>query len=154
MSHLPDIGYLLHHFSFTLDRQSDQILQERLGIGLAQFKILMVLKQCGNVSQRSIADFLGQTEASISRQTKLMHDKGLLQSTVSEHSRRERVTTLTHKGLRLLEAAYEALNSYHRPVFEALSGKQQGQFVEMLQAMHRQACRSDRPGHCQQSCEG
>ena len=148
MSHANDLGYLLHHLAFSLDRQSDQILQERLGIGFSQFKILMVLKRHEGVRQNFIADYLGQTEASISRQIKLMTERGLITSNVRPDNRRVHVTTLTSKGLRLLDEAFTALNYYHSPVFGALSDKERAKFAEMLETMHREACRPDRPGNC------
>ena len=142
-------GYLLQHLAFTLAKQSDQVLQEQLGIGFSQFKILMALQWNPHTQQRHIAESLGQTEASISRQIKLMHDKGLLQSTVSPRSRREHITTPTSKGLKLTEAALEVLNNYHRPMFEKLSDKQQEQLRQALIIMHQYACRAGKTAACQ-----
>lgn len=93
-----NIGFLLQHIAFSLARQNDAILQDELGIGFSQFKILMVLQWRPNVQQKQIAEQLGQTEASISRQIKLMYDDGLLQSTPRPENRREHVTTLTPRG--------------------------------------------------------
>ncbi|HSX23988.1 MAG TPA: MarR family winged helix-turn-helix transcriptional regulator, partial [Candidatus Saccharimonadales bacterium] len=67
-----NIGYLLQHLSGVLAKQSDQALQERLGIGFSQFKILRVLQHSPQTQQRQIAEWIGKTEASISRQIKLM----------------------------------------------------------------------------------
>ena len=61
------LGYLLQHTATILMRQSDQVLQERLGIGMSQLKLLMMLQNSPNVQQRKLAECLGQTEASISR---------------------------------------------------------------------------------------
>jgi len=143
-----NIGYLLQHLSATLARQSDQVLQERLGIGFSQFKILMVLQRNPYVQQRQIADALGQTEASISRQIKLLHDLGLLTSRRSEQNRREHITVLTDKGERLTSEALNVLNDYHSPMFAKLSDKQQEQLVEALRLMHQEVCRPDKPGAC------
>lgn len=145
------IGYLLQHVSFSLARQSDQVLQEQLGIGLSQFKIMMVLKWNPNVQQRHIADSLGQTEASISRQIKLMHDNGLLQTTISPHNRREHITTLTAKGERMTQEAFSVLNRYHAPTFDELSEKQKKQLVDTLKQLHGQICKGDKPGRCYQN---
>lgn len=145
------IGYLLQHVAFCMARQSDQALQEQLGIGLSQFKIMMVLEWNPNVQQRHIADSLGQTEASISRQIKLMHEQGLLQTTISPHNRREHITTLTPKGTRLTEEALKVLRRYHAPTFEVLSPKQQNQLLEILGLMHGEVCKGDRPGRCYQN---
>lgn len=144
-----NIGFLLQHLSFSLARQSDQVLQERLGVGFSQFKLMMVLQWKPHVQQKQIADALGQTEASISRQIKLLHDKGLLQSTISQANRREHLTTLTAKGLRFTEEALNILNAYHQPMFDQLSSKQQEQLKEILGIMHDYACQSGKGGACQ-----
>ncbi len=138
-----NIGYLLQHLSFVLNRQSDQVLQEQLGIGFSQFKIMMVLQWDPSVQQKYIADKLGQTEASISRQIKLLHEDGMLTSQVRPENRREHITRLTPKGERVIDKAMEILNNYHAPVFSQLSSKQQEQLLEALKVMHQQACHAE-----------
>lgn len=135
-----NLGYLLHHVGFTLDRTSDQVLQERLGIGFSKYKILMALKWHAHFQQRQIADYLGQTEASISRQIKLLKNAKLLQSRASTKSRRDHITVLTAKGERLAERATDILNSYHGPMFEHLSPKAQSSLSESLLIMHSASC--------------
>lgn len=142
------LGYLLQHVPSVLARQSDQALQERLGIGFSQFKILMVLGWNPSVQQRLIAESLGQTEASISRQIKLMHDKGWLQSSTSPNNRREHVTKPTEKGLRLAEEARRVLSEYYDPMFERLSEKQVAQMFESLATMHNYVCQQGKTGAC------
>jgi DNA-binding MarR family transcriptional regulator len=151
MSPTNKLGYLLNHLAFTLARQSDQVLQEQLGIGFSQFKLLRVLESDPAQQQRHIAEKLGQTEASISRQIRLMLDDGLLESKVSPRNRREHITTLTPKGTRLTEEALKVLNRYHEPMWEAVGPKRQAQLLETLTLMHQQSCRGDRPGRCHQS---
>jgi DNA-binding MarR family transcriptional regulator len=143
-----NIGYLLQHLAFTMARQNDQILQERLGIGFSQFKILMVLDRNPHIQQKDIAESLGQTEASISRQIKLMHERGLLQTTVSPENRRRHITTPTQKGLRLNDEALKVLNSYHGPMFERLSDKHKQQMLEILSQMHSVVCQAGKAGAC------
>jgi len=140
MSHTNNIGYMLHHLSFVLARQSDQVLQEQLGIGFSQFKILMALQTGPSVQQRQIADNLGQTEASISRQIKLMHRQGLLISIKNPQNKREHITRASTKGERLTNKANEVLNAYHSPMFHRLNVKQQEQLLEILAIMHDYAC--------------
>lgn len=145
-----NLGYMLHHLSFVLDRQSDQLLQERFGIGFSQFKILMALKWHTGVQQKQIAEYLGQTEASVSRQIKLMTEQGLLQSRVSPLNRREHITTLTPRGERIADEAMSTLNDYHMPVFARLSQRQQEQLRDILNTMHQETCQGNRPGACHQ----
>lgn len=135
-----DLGYLLQHVSTVLARQSDQVLQEQLGIGFSQFKILLMVEQKGVLQQREIALRLGQTEASVSRQVKLLLEEGMLTSQVSPNNRRQRITRLTPKGARVLMSATDILNRYHYPVFSKLSDRQQQLLRELLTVMHQAAC--------------
>ncbi len=143
-----NLGYLLHHLSNVLDRQSDLLLQERLDIGFSQFKILMALKWHQGVQQKQIAKKLGQTEASVSRQIKMLHEIGYLTSVANQKDRREKTTGLSAKGEALVDKAMKALNDYHAPVFERLSPSQQAALQDMLEVMHQRACQDTRLGSC------
>lgn len=145
---IDNLGYLLHHLAIVLDHQSDVLLQERLDISYSQFKILMALKWRSNVQQKQIAQKLGQTEASVSRQIKGLAEAGLLRITRSNNDRREHITVLTPKGEALVNKAMKALNDYHAPVFARLSFAQQLALQTMLETMHDASCSPDRPGGC------
>lgn len=145
---IDNLGYLLHHLSVVLDRQSDVLLQERLDISYSQFKILMALKWRSNVQQKQIAQKLGQTEASVSRQIKGLIEAGLLTVNKKSADRREHITMLTPKGEALVNKAMKALNDYHAPVFARLSFSEQLALQNMLDDMHDISCGPDRPGGC------
>jgi DNA-binding MarR family transcriptional regulator len=142
------IGYLLQHVAGVLHRQSDQVLQERLGIGVSQFRILMMLEQNPNVEQRRLADNLGQTEASISRQVKLLHEKGMLVTRVNPQERRKHMTAPTLKGSKVTEAAREVLAQYHEPLFDQLTPKEQEQLHHALTLLHERTCAPGKPMAC------
>lgn len=146
MDYKDNLGYLLHHLGFVMDRQSDLLLQERLGIGFSQFKILMALKWHQGVQQRHIAGKLGQTEASVSRQIKLLKDAGYLSVKPHHLNRREHVTALTAKGEVAIDKAMKALNDFHAPIFEHFTPSQQQTLRELLQSLHQQMCSRDKPG--------
>lgn len=135
------LGYLLHHLSFMIDQQSDQILRDRLSLGFSQFKIMVALRTREGVQQKQIAKFLGQTEASISRQIAYMDNKGWIENQVNPRNRREHRITLTLKGQRLTEEAIHTLNQHHTPMFARLSEKQQTQLTEILNIMHDETCK-------------
>ncbi|HSX33544.1 MAG TPA: MarR family winged helix-turn-helix transcriptional regulator [Candidatus Saccharimonadales bacterium] len=141
-------GYLLTHNATILLRQSDQILQERLGIGMSQLKLLLMLKNNPNVQQRKLAECLGQTEASISRQIKLLSEKNFLTIRVNPKSRREHITIPTPKGLKMTDAAMEVLEQYHMPMFKLLSDKQLQQFIEVCGKFHDYICTPGKPFAC------
>lgn len=145
------LSYLIQHTSSILYRQSDQVLQERLGMGMSQFKLLLMLQQESDVQQRMLAESLGQTEASISRQIKLLCEKGMLVVEVNPKNRREHVTALTPKGTKMAIAAREILAEYHAPVFEQFSEKQLEQVTDILTKMHEAICQPGKPHACDHS---
>lgn len=147
-------GYLNQHIAGVMHRQSDQILQERLGIGISQFKLLRMFGHHSKMQQRQIADRLGQTEASISRQIKVLCDKGLLSIEVNPASRREHITRLTPKGSRLSEVAQEILVGYYEPVLTEFSEKERKQMLELLQKMHQMVCQPGKPHSCDHLFDG
>ena len=122
----------LHNLSALLSRESDQILQERLGIGLSQYKILNAVEQNPRSQQRQFAVELGQTEASVSRQVKLLLKNGLITSRTNPGNRREHITELTAKGVRVTEAAHQSLANYHRALTGRLSPRQQEILLGLL----------------------
>lgn len=145
-----DISYLLEHVSSVLHRQSDQVLQERLGIGLSQYKILMMLQQPVNWSQRQIADSLGQTEASISRQVKLLIERGMLAVNTDPAERRKHQLRATTKGVKITHAAQDTLAEFYAPVTDVLSPKERDQLFRTLTKLHEYCCASGRPMTCNQ----
>jgi DNA-binding MarR family transcriptional regulator len=135
----------LHHLVSLMSRESDLLLQEQLGIGLAQYKILTTLHEHPKVQQKVIAGVLGQTEASISRQIKLLYQKGLLISPRNPENQRAHIACLTPKGMQLITAAEKVLGSYHSTYFTGLSAKQQQQLDGILTALHNSVCLISHP---------
>lgn len=143
-----NLSYLLQHLAAVLGKQSDQTLQEQLGIGLSQYKILMVLEWNPRIQQRSIADSLGQTEASISRQIKLLTKKGLLEAKPDPQNRRKHITAPTPKGMQVTEAANNVLRHSVSPELASLGDDQLMQMATGLQRLHRIVCRPGKTGAC------
>src|SRR3954464_11603246 len=102
-----NLTYLIDHLAAVMGKQAEQALQEQLGIGLSQYRILMVLEWNPRVQQRTIATSLGQTEASVSRQIGLLKNKGLLATKVDLNNRRKHITAPTPLGMQITEAASE-----------------------------------------------
>jgi DNA-binding MarR family transcriptional regulator len=141
-------GYLLQHVASVMHRQADQILQERLGIGVSQYRILLMLEQNPNVEQRRLADNLGQTEASISRQVKLLHERGMLATRVNPTEKRKHITAPTLKGAKVTAAASEVLDQYYDPLFATMDAKEQEWLYHALTALHEGVCVPGKPIAC------
>ena len=143
-----NLSYLLQHISEVLAKQYDQVLQEQLGIGLSQYKLLMVLEWNPRVQQLTIANSLGQTEASISRQIKLLQGKGLLMSKKDPGNRRRHIAAPTPLGMQVTEAATAIMRRSFGPEFARLGEDQLFQLIATLQSLHQIVCRPGKLGAC------
>lgn len=143
-----NLAYLIQHLSSVMGRQSDRVLKEDLDIGLSQFRILMVLEWNPRVSQRSIADSLGQTEAAISRQIKTLVSKGLLVSKPAPGNRRRQVIAPTTRGMQVTESANDILRRELESNLSRLGHEEVAQLMSGLQNLHRAVCRPGKVGAC------
>jgi len=143
-----NLSYLVQHLAAVMGRQTDQLLQEQLDIGLSQFKILMVLEWNPRVQQKAIADALGQTESSISRQLKLLKGKKLLVTRQDPQNRRRHITTPTPRGMQVTEAATALMRRNLGPEFAGLGDEQLTYLVAGLQRLHRIVCQPGKTGAC------
>lgn len=132
----PSLGYLLHHLAFMLMKQTDLVLQEQIGIGFSQYKILRSLQQRNGVQQKQIARYLGQSEASISRQIHVLENQGFIKNVVRKENRREHIITLTDKGEKLFDHAVTIVTKYHDPMLDHLSRKEQESLRTILGKMY------------------
>ena len=134
------ISYLIQHLASVISKDVDQALQEQLGIGFSQWN--------PRVQQKSIAKSLGQTEASISRQIKLLEKKGLISTKIDANNKRVRISTPTILGMQITEAAASILRRSLGPEFAKMGEDQQAQLIKGLQALHASVCRASRKGSC------
>lgn len=130
MSH--NAGFAFQKVAFTLLRRSDELLQAKLRIGYAQYKLLEVLAEHPNSSQRYVASALMQTEASISRQVKLMQAAGLLRVGTAAENKRARVISLSTKGSELHARATSILNQCYMRYFGELTPAESEAFVHII----------------------
>lgn len=129
------VGYVLHNLVFILDHQSDEALRAELGVGFSQFKILMAAKHRSGLKQNDIARHLGQTEASVSRQIKLMKADGLLSVQIDPGNRRARSIILTEKGTDFGKRCIAVLEQTHATVFGSLSFSEEKLMRELLERL-------------------
>jgi DNA-binding MarR family transcriptional regulator len=148
MSPTNNLNYLLQHLASVMSKQTDQLLQEQLGIGVSQYRILSALEWIPRIRQKTIADTLGQTEASISRQITLLVQKGLLVVKHDANNRRIHIITPTPMGMQLTEAASAIIRRSMGPEYAQLGEQQMQQLISTLRELHHIVCKPGKVGAC------
>jgi DNA-binding MarR family transcriptional regulator len=110
----------LLHLTYVLQQLSDEVLADKVGVGLSQARIMSVLSTSTPLSQSATAFYLNQTEANVSRQLQAMKKDGLVRITKNKKDGRQRDVVLTSKGQGQYQKAQKILK------------KQQNEFLKML----------------------
>ena len=100
---LPDdwsrLWYLVRRVAGLMDRSGEVLFRGELNISLAQYLVLSVVDaHPGQLNQQAVADRLGLTKGTISRQIENAVAAGLMTVETSPHSRRENTVALTSEG--------------------------------------------------------
>jgi DNA-binding MarR family transcriptional regulator len=148
MQPIYNLNYLIQHLAEVINKQADQVLQEQLGIGVSQYRILAVLDVSPQIQQMAIAKALGQTEASISRQIKLLQAKGLLLSKIDPGNRRRHITSPTTLGLQITDAAMVIMNRNFSPDIDQFGNEKAKPLLIELQRLHQITCQTGKLGAC------
>lgn len=125
--------WLLHNLSTSLHKSVDDAIKERVGVGLAQYKVLEAIQYKGIAKQNELASMLRQTEAGISRQVKLLYKKGLLVYTNKSRSGGSDVT-LTRIGEEVVRLAYQVVDGYTAVIESVVSP---GQLLGMQETLEK-----------------
>lgn len=125
----------LHQLAFLLEKRSDESLKEQIGVGLAQYKVLEAISQNPLSKQNVIAKLLDQTEASVTRQIKLLDKKGMIKVVPVMGNLRARELSLTKVGEELVSQAREILDLTHSQVAGDLSYQEQRMLQDFFERM-------------------
>lgn len=135
----PRLYWQIHKLAFLLEKRADENLKAQAGIGFAQFKVLEAVGSNMLAKQNLIANQLDQTEASVSRQIKILQKKSLVIVASVMGNRRARELSLTEKGEELLLQSVEILDMAQAQIIGALSYQEQRHFQELFERMLNKA---------------
>jgi DNA-binding MarR family transcriptional regulator len=118
-----DLWFLVRRVAAQMDRSGEALFRDQLGISLPQFLVLSIVDAYpGEIHQQTVADRLGLTKGTVSRQIDLAAAAGLMKVEVSAQSRRKNVVTLTKAGTTLVrrgDALLAKTQAMTVPVFKA-----------------------------------
>ncbi len=144
------IPYLLQHISSVLDRQFANELEEQTGITLSQLRVVEALIQQPYSLQRSIAEFLGQTESAISRQIAILEERGFVVRKKNPNDSRQRIIALQPSAKKIAVVAQQLRKvCYQRVLQSTLNQRALSDLSGQLNLLHDRLCSSS-PYGCTQ----
>jgi DNA-binding MarR family transcriptional regulator len=139
---LPDelatLWYLIRRLAALMDREGDALCRRELGISLAQFLVLSVVDAYpGPLSQQAIADRLGLTKGTVSRQIDNAVAAGLMTVQVAAHTRRENAVALTSAGAGVVRNGDALMQDSRSALLGAVTPKELHAVIGPLRALLR-----------------
>ena len=122
---LPDelatLWFLIRRTASAMDRQGEALFRSELGISLAQFLVLSVVDaHPGPLSQQAVADRLGLTKGTVSRQIDQAVAGGRMTVELAAHTRREHALSLTAAGTDVVRRGDELMRGTRDAMERAL----------------------------------
>ncbi|GAA0378403.1 hypothetical protein GCM10009530_31280 [Microbispora corallina] len=99
----------LHVLTARLDRAADRILRTEHNVSYSRFVALTMVGELGASTQRTLAEYLGVTEPSVSRMTAVLAADGLLDVQPDPAGGNRRRLSLTDEGKRLVATIQQSL---------------------------------------------
>jgi len=129
-------AYLLGRFMFALDRAADHLLQSQVGISYKRALFLIVLQQCGTVTQHELAVALGYSDPAVSTMLVELAKDGYVQTAKSTTHARKRLVTITPQGNELVAQARHVLDAHFDQLL-GIAGVDAQQLSELTERLHQ-----------------
>ncbi|MEV0974880.1 MarR family winged helix-turn-helix transcriptional regulator [Microtetraspora glauca] len=97
-----NLSFNLHVLTARLDRAADRILRAEHNVSYSRFVALTLVGELGASTQRTLAEYLGVTEPSVSRMTAVLAADGLLDVQPDPAGGHRRRLSLTDEGKQLV----------------------------------------------------
>lgn len=109
---LNSTAFKLHQATLLIDRSADTYLRREHDLGYAHFLVLLIVRVAGPTSQRSIAENLGVSRASITQRVTALTRDGLLVVTPDPDDSRAHLVDLTDGGCDRVDRAWKGLDAH------------------------------------------
>jgi DNA-binding MarR family transcriptional regulator len=102
-----NLSFNLHVLTARLDRAADRILRAERNVSYSRFLALTLVGELGASTQRTLAEYLGVTEPSVSRMTAALAADGLLDVQPDPAGGHRRRLSLTDEGKQLVASVQQ-----------------------------------------------
>ncbi len=114
-----------------LDRVTCMVLREKMGFGVSQLRILYVLAFKPDITQKNIADFWDVTEASVSRQIRVLEKKGFISRSTATSAK----PSLSPAGKQALDTAMKYTQATFEKIFKDISSSERKSVAHILEKL-------------------
>ncbi len=132
------IPYRLLRLTTRITTVASRRYSEKLGITIAESRVINVLASKGPMSTYQIADETGMDRAKVSRATQRLTASEHLTRTVNGNDKRLILLTLTDNGWTLYHDLLEILGQFEQEISEAINAEENQQLLAIIAKLDRQ----------------
>lgn len=127
-----DLQEAVMRLKSAFERASNKQLVDKVGYGISHFRLLKAIAHHSAPTQQAVASELGQSEAAVSRQIKLLIEDGLITIKVNPKNRREHILGITSKGQSKARSAKKIMKVHLHDLLVGLNKKTLAEAVKAL----------------------
>ncbi len=118
-----------------LTKKVDEVLSKDCDLTYAQFKVLVMIGQQQELTQRFVAHCLNSTEAAVSRLTETLEDKRYIVRSANPLNRRENHLLLTSLGYQRLKEACKLVLKLEKKLYSHIDSLEVNSFSQTAQKL-------------------
>lgn len=107
-------------------------LYHRRGGKRGQIRILKLLSEKGNITQKELLEILTLKSGSVSETVKKLENQGYITKKKDEQDKRKVIITLTDEGRNFLETQLQINSEQEKVLFNSLTADEQAELEELL----------------------
>ncbi|EIF32997.1 transcriptional regulator [Burkholderia sp. Ch1-1] len=131
------VPYRLLRITTRITAIASRRYAEKLGVSIAESRVINVLASKGPMSTYQIADATGMDRAKVSRATQRLTASGQLTRTVNENDKRLILLTLTDRGRMLHQGILEILGQFEKEIVSAIDKEGSEQLLLLIGKLDR-----------------
>ncbi|WP_415537821.1 MarR family winged helix-turn-helix transcriptional regulator [Dehalobacter sp. 4CP] len=101
-------------------------------LGHSEQEILMFLSKKDQVNQDMIAAFFVIDKGAVAKSLSKLEEKGYVNRMINPENHREKIITLTPRGLEIMDNMQEILTDWHTAIYEGLNKEDIVQFQKIM----------------------
>ncbi len=130
------VKHKIKHFHHVFERVMHHNLNE-IEVFAGESRLLMMIADHDNLSQRGLAEKLGTSPASVGVSLKKLENKGYITRKVDENDSRAYIIVLTPKGDDFIENSHELFQKLDRETFDGFSDDELDLMDSFMDRLHK-----------------
>lgn len=139
------LPYRMAVLAARMSRLISTVYEERFGISMPEWRVIVHLGRCESVSVREIHNCVNLEKPRVSRAVTRLQQAGLVHKTPSTMDQRLVEIALTDKGKGVLNEIIPEAQAFEAQMLDGFSEDEHAQLIDLMERLHAEIDKVERP---------